>query len=360
MSSYLECFYDDQSRIISHNFKILSCPQNLSVTEFLKEIESAHFKELKIVQINFENDSLANFNHQKKLYSVAKATVFILKRFEFVKISLTDLETSRSTQNIRFKSLTTKDEFIEKVKLIKNEISKGRLYQANLTSALLSLTDLSAQEIYLGYGPLFKGQYKALLPLENCDVICFSPELFLHQTDGLLTTRPIKGSLSQNKSFHDQLLKNKKEESELSMIVDLLRNDLNSLSDENSAEVTKHRQPMELGYIQHTYSEVAVRNQHPLSFVLSKTLPGGSISGCPKIESLKVIAEIENHQRQIYTGTLGWWKENEFCLNIVIRSFVKSQDQLFYHAGCGIVFDSDPESEWDEFILKTGSLNVIG
>jgi anthranilate/para-aminobenzoate synthase component I len=115
---------------------------------------------------------------------------------------------------------------------------------------------------------------------------------------------------------------------------------------------------MQLGYIQHTFSEIEVETTKNLAEVLAATAPGGSISGCPKVESLKVIAELETYKRQAYTGALGWWKDNNFCLNLSIRTFIKKENQLYYHAGCGIVYDSDANKEWDEFLLKTGQLNV--
>lgn len=144
------------------------------------------------------------------------------------------------------------------------------------------------------------------------------------------------------------------------MIVDLLRNDLNRVNDSNSlefAEVTKHRAAMKLAYIQHTYSEISLQTHKNLPEILNCTMPGGSISGCPKIESLHVISETEKYKRQIYTGCIGWWKENDFTLNLSIRTFIKNQEDLFYHAGCGIVYDSVAENEWNEFLLKTAKIS---
>ena len=180
----------------------------------------------------------------------------------------------------------------------------------------------------------------------------------MQKENNLLKTQPIKGSLAQNLNFTQDLLSNEKEEAELSMIVDLLRNDFNRIESHASAQVTKHRAAMELGYIQHTYSEITIETSQRLSPILQCTFPGGSISGCPKIESLKLISEVEQIKRQIYTGTIGWWQNNEFALNLAIRTFIQQQTDLFYHAGCGIVYDSQAENEWNEFILKTGRINA--
>jgi anthranilate/para-aminobenzoate synthase component I len=350
----LICFYKNKP-LISHNFLRLTCPDEISVKQFLQGIEKEYFSKLKIVQINFEYDQQEIFKNQKKLYTSNKATVFILDDEKNLDFSI--YKKNQSAEMI-FHSLVHQEEFVEKANYVKKQIAAGRIYQANLTAPLRAITKFSSEELFFLLQNRFRGAYKALLPLNSADLISFSPELFLQQMNGQLITRPIKGSLAHNQNFSDQLLKNKKEDAELSMIVDLLRNDLNSLSENDSSVVTSHREQLQLGYIQHTYSEISVNSKWPLSFVLDKTLPGGSISGCPKKESLKVIAEVETYKRQAYTGTLGWWKENEFCLNLTIRSFIKKSDELFYHAGCGIVHDSDPLAEWNEFLLKTGSLNV--
>lgn len=351
--SPLICFYQNEDFIFSEEYEIKECPENQTVIAFLQEIEKKYFSSLKIIQINFASET-----NQISLYPAAKASVFILKNFQIKNLPEIFSQIQNSKQHNEFKSLVTQNEFREKTTYILDQIKKGRIYQANLTAPLQAHTQLKGIEVFHHYQQAFKGMYKAFLPLKEVSISCFSPELFLQQVNGKLITRPIKGSSSQKKDFSESLIQNEKENAELTMIVDLLRNDLNCLSSENSATVNAHREPMSLGYIQHTYSEIEVKSQSPLSHVIDKTFPGGSISGCPKIESLKVIHEVEKYKRQIYTGSLGWWKQNEFCLNIVIRTLIQHQSNLYYNAGCGIVFDSDPDIEWDEYLLKTGSLNV--
>lgn len=354
------CFYKNNQFIFSSDYLRLECSADLAVTPFLKNIEDNYANEMKIVQLNFEFDQPDLYIGQRELYPSAKATVFILKKFDLLdwREVFQRLNADPVTQNLQFQASVKKNEFIEKSLYIIDQIKKGRLYQANLTAALSCTTHESSENLFAHFQDFFRGQYKAFLPLANVNVLCFSPELFLQQENQMLTTKPIKGSLEQDKDFANNLIKNTKEEAELSMIVDLLRNDLNSISDRHSSKVLAHREKMQLGYIQHTFSEIAVRSESGLSHIITKTFPGGSISGCPKIESLKVIREVENVKRQIYTGSIGWWQNNDFCLNIAIRSFIHHDENLYYHAGCGIVYDSTPESEWQEFLLKTGALNV--
>lgn len=355
----LICFYQEDQFIYSDNYTLHACHSETTVTDFLNSIEANFKSELKIVQVNFEYENSKLFENKKTLYNADKATVFILNKYEILSSKQLILKIPSTITRLthHFTSLEEKSVFTEKVEKIKKEIASGRLYQVNLTAPLESETLYTPEKIFKNYFESFKGAYKALLPLPQYDLISFSPELFLKKNQQKLITQPIKGSLADNDQ-QNNLLNSTKEEAELSMIVDLLRNDFNRLEENSSAKVNTHRALLKLGYIQHTYSEIEITTDKNLPQILSTTLPGGSISGCPKIESLKVISELEDYKRQAYTGTLGWWKENNFCLNLTIRSFMRVKNKLFYHAGCGIVYDSDPEKEWTEFILKTGSLNV--
>lgn len=358
----LVCFYLDDQYILSEKYTAYTCGPGTSVNEFLKRFESDFKKELKIVQINFEYDNTELFKNKTALYPSEKATVFILNDYKILpaKHLMSELPSTMTKLMPYFKPLEEKQVFINKIQKIIQAITEGRIYQANLTTALVCETTYSAEKVFKNYFESFGGQYKALLPFDSYDLVSLSPELFLKKQNLKIRTQPIKGSVAEGEDLEKDLLSNPKEEAELSMIVDLLRNDLNRIDQTNSSEVTDHRAVMKLGYIQHTYSDIEIKLEEdkPLSEILEATMPGGSISGCPKVESLKVLSELEDIKRQAYTGTIGWWKENNFCLNIAIRTFIKHKGQLFYHTGCGIVYDSDPEKEWNELMLKTGNVNV--
>lgn len=360
----LFCFLREDEFLKSDDYSIISCDDNTDLCTFLNQLQKIYFSQMKVVQINFEAEHRC-FSGQKALYPAAKATVFVLNRYSVVREEelLAELTAVEDT-DVVFQTLELKSAFIEKVDIIKKEIAAGRLYQANLTAPLKAECLAPAEAIFKKYFSLLNGQYRALLPLsDDCSVISFSPELFLQKSGLMLTTRPIKGSLNSDKNFEAGLMADSKEEAELSMIVDLLRNDLNRIEPDpagpHSAVVTKHRAALKLKYIQHTFSEIQIQTEKSLPEILECTLPGGSISGCPKLESLKLISELEAYKRQVYTGTIGWWKDNEFSLNLAIRTFIQYQDALYYHAGCGIVYDSDAEKEWAEFVLKTGKINAV-
>ncbi|AGH96390.1 chorismate-binding protein [Pseudobdellovibrio exovorus] len=357
------CFYQDDVFIYSQNYNLFRCPPEKSISDFLNEIEHSFKTDLKVVQVNFEYENQELFKHQKNLYPSDKCSVFILTQHEMLSTDKL-LEKLRSHQSESafepplLKSLESQADYERKVHFIKEQIAQGRLYQVNLTAPLAGSTTANGADIFSLYQNRFSAPYAALLPLAEYDLISFSPELFLKKTGTKLKTQPIKGSASLEDPSAKDLITSKKEEAELSMIVDLLRNDFNRIEEDHSAKVTSHRALLKLKYIQHTYSEIEIETSKGLAEILEATAPGGSISGCPKIESLNLIAELEPYRRQAYTGCLGWWAHNSFCLNLSIRSFMKYQDQLFYHSGGGIVYDSSPEKEWQEFLLKTGSLTT--
>ncbi len=353
------CFFENKNYIYSVDYELHQCSALEKFDNFICEIENKYSDQLKIVQFNFECFNQSTFEQQKPLYPVAAAHVFILNDY----LVLTETELLQkllftNTQVNQWTLLESSESFKNKIKKIKNEIQKGRIYQVNLTSALQTKTQTDALMLFRQYFQNYAGEHKAYLPLPEVDVLSFSPELFLRKNGSYLRTKPIKGSAKVDADFKNILLDNKKEDAELSMIVDLLRNDLNKTNPLKPAQVVQHRSQLKLGYIQHTYSEIEIMTEKNLPEILSSCFPGGSISGCPKTESLQLISELENIKRQIYTGAIGWWQNNNFELNLAIRTFIKHQDNLFYHSGCGVVFDSDPEQEWQEFLMKTGNLNL--
>jgi para-aminobenzoate synthetase component 1 len=328
------CFYKNQQAIYSDDYILKT--SELNIFEFLADIEWKFSSEMKIVQIDFEATS---------------ASVFILNTYQI--LPLAEIQCSDKI-NLNFQPAVSKKIFAEKVSRIKKYISEGRIYQVNLTSRFRSSSEEDSLVLFKKYFSIFKSEYFAFLPLEKFEILCYSPELFLEKINSKIRTLPIKGTLT---SGLDDLMTSEKEKAELSMIVDLLRNDLNSVC-EVPVTVKRHRDILDLGYTQHTYSEIIGHTQKTFSEILISVFPGGSVSGCPKIESLKVISELEDCPRGFYTGSIGWWQNDDFKLNIAIRSFKKENLNLTYYAGCGIVYDSDPEIEWQEFLTKAGKLNI--
>lgn len=359
------CFYEDEKFIHSTDYQLISCADDQDAISFLQTIEKDFSKNMKVVKLNFSALEKPTANDTRRFYAkTPKAQVFVLNTFEFLEQNqLENLYPEKLTSRPAYYPTVRESVFLENVQSIKEDICSGRFYQMNYTAAL----EAKAPERYSqlnGFVHISKtvgSDYRAYLPLGDDESIhCLSPEMFLYKKGARLTTQPIKGTLLSGAALSD-LQNSRKENAELSMIVDLLRNDLNTLACEqynDSSRVNFHRKIIDLKYTSHTYSEIEINTSKKFSEIIKNTFPGGSISGCPKKESLKKIAEVENYHRDFYTGSIGWWQNDDFCLNVAIRSSYQKNNQLFYFTGCGIVFDSEPRREWHEFLTKCSFLNL--
>src|SRR5262249_37900499 len=169
----------------------------------------------------------------------------------------------------------------------------------------------------------------------NCGdhaVISSSPELFLRQRGRMIETRPIKGTrprgrtAEEDRALKEDLIRSAKEAAELTMIVDLERNDLGRICDYGSVEVTQDRDVEELPALFHTVSTVKgrLRDATAAGDVLRATFPGGSISGCPKIRAIEIIDELEPVRRHVYTGAIGFIGADDLRLSVAIRTMTLS------------------------------------
>ena len=351
----LICFYKDNNYIYSEDYNLKSYGD----IDSLKVVEKEFSSQMKVIKINFDQSK-----NQKNLITTNPVDVFILNSYEILneaelknKLSSYQLE---SDYHLEFESLVSKEKFINQVKSIKEDIAAGRFYQINIAAPLkANIKNTNGLSLFNRYYNKVHAPYAAFLPIGENEIICLSPELFLKKGNDKVTTQPIKGTLITNSKM-SQLADSEKEAAELSMIVDLLRNDLNAIAADpkQGSKVNFHRKILDVGYTQHTYSEIEVESQKTLPDILQATFPGGSISGCPKKESLIKINETEQYSRDFYTGSIGWWQNNDFSLNIAIRSFIKNDQEMYYYAGCGIVYDSDPESEWLEYLTKSSFINI--
>jgi anthranilate/para-aminobenzoate synthase component I len=187
-----------------------------------------------------------------------------------------------------------------------------------------------------------------------------------------ISTRPIKGTVprghtpEEDQKFIRELLKSKKNEAELNMIVDLARNDLGRVCEVGSVEVSNHRVVETYSHVHHTVSTVEGVLRSGLDWwdVLRAVFPGGSITGAPKVRTMELIDALEPCSRGVYTGSAGWISpEGEFDFNILIRTIAFSKDpktgakgRYSFHSGGAIVVDSKPLEEYEETLHKAAVL----
>lgn len=263
------------------------------------------------------------------------------------------------------KSNFTKEGYILAVKKAKEYIRKGDIYQVNLSQEFHAKTDLPGFAIYKRLRQISPSYFSAYLDCQDFQILSSSPESFLRLEGNAVTSRPMKGTRPRSKNklddrrFKQELLESAKDKAELVMIVDLERNDLGRVCSYDSIGVSALRQLEEYSTVFQTTATVYGRlhkNKDRID-LLRACFPGGSITGCPKIRAMEIIEELEPNRRNVYTGCLGYLSfSGTMDLNILIRTILKKEDELYFSAGGGIVADSKPEDEYQETLVKAKAL----
>ena len=263
---------------------------------------------------------------------------------------------------IEIKCLEEKSRYLKKVGKIREAIFAGDFYQVNLSHKFQVQGAFLAPELYLKLRKISSAPQMAFVNLGDCQILSASPEILLETDQGTVGSYPIKGTRPRNFSeSSDQvqgeaLLDSEKDGAELLMIVDLVRNDLGKVCQVGSIRVPQLKYLDSFPQVHHLVSCVEGRlakGATPL-MALNVLFPGGSITGAPKLKAMEWINELEDHPRGIYTGSIGYVSFNQSsCFNIAIRTAVLREGSLEYHAGGGIVADSDPEAEYQETLDKT-------
>ncbi len=190
-------------------------------------------------------------------------------------------------------------------------------------------------------------------------------ERFLYRRGESIETRPIKGTrkrgatMEEDNALMAELCTDPKEDAELSMIVDLLRNDLGRICRPRSIRVAEHKRLESYQNVHHLVSIIRgeLRSGTTCGDILRSTFPGGSITGCPKIRAMEIIDELEPCVRHVYTGSIGYlgWHAN-MDLNIAIRTVLACNGHCYFSVGGGIVYDSSEEAEYEETLHKGRTL----
>jgi para-aminobenzoate synthetase component I len=261
----------------------------------------------------------------------------------------------------------SREGYLSRVESALDHIAAGDIYQVNVAQRFSHSFEGSPFALFSALRRASPSYYGAYLNCGDHVVTSSSPELYLRQHGRHIETRPIKGTRPRGRNpledaaFKQDLIRSEKEAAELTMIVDLERNDLGRVCEYGSVEVTEHRYVEELPSLFHTISTVRGRLRPGIEAVeiLQATFPGGSISGCPKIRAIKIIDELEPVRRHVYTGAIGFigpHDAEDMRLSIAIRTMTVARGKLYYHVGSGIVADSDPAREYEETLQKAAGM----
>lgn len=255
----------------------------------------------------------------------------------------------------------SREEYVRSVDAIRDYIARGHVYQVNMSQRYE--TDFRGDAFAL-FSNLFEANpapFFAFVQAGDHQLVSTSPERFVELRGKMVETRPIKGTRPRGKTpeedraFRHDLETSFKDDSELSMIVDLLRNDIGKVCAAGSVRVLEHKRLEAYENVYHLVSLVegeldAGRDAVDL---IRATFPGGSITGCPKIRAMEVIDELEPVRRHVYTGSIGYLGfRGTMDLSIAIRTATISGGRLVYSVGGGVVYDSKGEDEYEETLHK--------
>jgi aminodeoxychorismate synthase component I len=253
------------------------------------------------------------------------------------------------------------------VRNVKDCIAAGEVYQVCMTHRLESpLENASAWDLYCALREINPAPFAGFLKFPEVEVVSSSPERFLKlDRDRLAESRPIKGTRPRGKTtVEDERLRNElfssaKDRAENVMIVDLVRNDFGRVCRYGSVRVRDFLAVEPYATVFQMVSTVEGRLAEELDRfdLIRACFPGGSMTGAPKIEAMKIIDRLEPVARGIYSGAIGYLDfSGAMDLGMVIRTILVKDGQCFYHVGGGIVADSDPQAEYVETQDKARAL----
>lgn len=264
-------------------------------------------------------------------------------------------------KNISFN--TDIGDYLRNMSKIKDYIFNGEIYQMNYTQRFqIQTPKLDPRENFIELNDENKTSHYAYLEYQPFQILSISPELFLKIYNGSVMTKPIKGTRPRGANIHEdqelanELLASEKDQAELAMIVDLLRNDLGKSSLAGSVKVIDHAVLESYSNVHHLVSSIISKIDRGVKSswrLILRAFPGGSITGVPKLRAMEIIEELELDCREVYTGSIGYLSVNgnaEF--NIAIRTLIQDSNIISYNAGGGIVADSDAISEYLESLHK--------
>ncbi|HZW29573.1 MAG TPA: aminodeoxychorismate synthase component I [Isosphaeraceae bacterium] len=251
--------------------------------------------------------------------------------------------------------------YLEAVGRVREYIAAGDVYQVNLSQRFTARGRYDPLELYLRLKQHSPAPFAAFLRWGELAVVSASPEWFYQTRGDRIVTRPIKGTRPRGRDAAEdarlaaELMAAPKDRAELTMIVDLERNDLGRVCRYGSVRVSDPVRVESFAQVHHLVATVEgrLRPDAGPDDILRAVFPGGSITGAPKIRAMEIIDELEPNRRSLYTGAIGYLSRGGASgFNIAIRTILVEGDRASYQVGGGIVADSDPEAEYEETLAK--------
>lgn len=269
---------------------------------------------------------------------------------------------------INIQQRVSKENYIEKVSKMLDNIHRGDIYEANFCMEFFAKdAQLNPSQVYNDLNEISEPPFAVYFKNKDNFLISASPERYLKKVDSKIITQPIKGTAKRSfdmeldEELKVNLSKDAKERSENIMIVDLVRNDLSHTATKGSVQVEELCQVYTFKQVHQMISTVVseVENTTSPIQIIKSTFPMGSMTGAPKISAMNIIEELEETKRGLYSGAVGYFTPNgDFDFNVVIRSILynSSNQYLSFSVGSAITSLSIPEKEYEECLLKAKAM----
>ena len=353
---------------------------------FIERLPSTTVDDLKLPEcyLGFYDLVLAFDNLQGKAYVISTGFPELRetermerasKRLKEVKNKLADASssgteaqftpTSFSIEQVTLKGGFTHKEYVDAVEKARQYIIAGDIFEVNLSQRFEAELSITPYELYKRLRHINPAPFACYLNFDEVSVVSASPERFLRIRGDWVETRPIKGTRprgktpEEDKALANELLSSVKDRAENIMIVDLERNDLGRVCRFGTVKVTELTILEVFPTVFHLTSTVEGRLREGKNCIdlLKATFPGGSITGAPKVRAMEIIDELEPTKRSVYTGNIGYLSFNgDIDLNIAIRTFLVKGRKAYFQVGGAVVYDSDPEAEYQETLDKGRAL----
>jgi len=275
------------------------------------------------------------------------------------------------SNHIKIKLRIHKDAYFEKVNAMLQHIHRGDIYEANFCQECYAEdVYINPLETYQKLNIISKPPFAAFLKFHGNYLLSASPERYLKKEKDTIFSQPIKGTARRSDdNLEDENLKinlenDQKERSENIMIVDLVRNDLSHTAIRGSVKIEELCKVYSFRQVHQMISTVTSKidaKTHPVE-VIKSTFPMGSMTGAPKISVMKIIEDLEETKRGLYSGTVGYFTPNgDFDFNVVIRSILYNEERGYvsYSVGSAITAKSDPLKEYEECLVKAKAMREV-
>lgn len=272
-------------------------------------------------------------------------------------------------KKMNYTSNFSKAAFEHTVKKIKQYITAGDMFQMVPSQRLTAECLNEPFDYYRRLRVENPSSYLYFIDFTDTFIVGSSPERLVSVKDGIVTTNPIAGTRKRGESLEEdlqlatELLEDEKERAEHLMLIDLGRNDIGKVSELGTVEVPTYMVIEKYRFVMHIVSVVTgkLKKEYTAMEALKATLPAGTVSGAPKIRAMQRIYELEPVKRGIYAGAVGYLSKNDQAdFAIAIRTMVIHEGKAYVQAGAGIVYDSDPEKEYEETLQKAKALLEVG